>query len=140
MNDFNKNNINILDLPDEIFLIIFQKLNMIDVLYSCVDVNQRFNQIIFDSYFLHDVNMTIIKDMTSLYQQTSMDEKVLSRICEKVLPRIHNHIFKLIIDEYSTEQTLLASNYPKLYSLSLINFEKEILLEYLTGIECHFIH
>jgi hypothetical protein len=141
MNNLNNNNINILDLPDEILFLILQKLNMVDVLYSCVDVNLRFHRLALDSFLLHDINMTTIKDITSLYDQTSsIDPKVLSRICKNVLPRIYDQAYKLTVDEYSAEQTLLASNYPKLYSLSLINFQKEILHKYLTGIEFNFVH
>jgi hypothetical protein len=33
--------LNILDLPDEILLVILNKMNMVDVLYSLIDVNQR---------------------------------------------------------------------------------------------------
>ncbi len=135
MNNLNKNDINIVDLPTEILFIIFQKLNMIDVLYSFVDVNQRFNRLVLDSFYVRDVNMTTIMDISSLYDQTSLiDRKVLSRICEKVLPRIDDQIYKLTIEEYSMKETLLASNYPKLFGLSLINFQEEILHEYLIGI------
>ncbi len=35
-----KNHLNILDMPDEILFLIFQKLNMVDVFYSLVDVNR----------------------------------------------------------------------------------------------------
>lgn len=141
MNSLNNNHINILDLPNEILFIIFQKLNMVDVLDSCVDVNRRFNRLILDSFYIRDVNMTTIMDTTSLYDQTSsIDPKILSRICEKILPRIHDHIYKLTIEEYSAKQILLASNYPKLYSLSLINFQEEILHEYLTSIVFYFVH
>ncbi|CAF1244453.1 unnamed protein product [Adineta steineri] len=124
---------NIFDLPDEILLIILQKLDMIDVFYSCIKVNQRFNRLILDSFFLRDLNMTTINDINSLYDQTSsIDSKVLSRICEKILPRIYDQTYKLTVDEYSTKYMFLASNYSKLYSLSLINFQKEILDQYLT--------
>jgi hypothetical protein len=141
MNNLNNNHANILDLANEIIFIIFQKLNMIDVFHSFVDVNRRFNRLVFDSFYIHDVNMTTVKDTTSLYDQTSaMDPKVLSRICEKVLPRIHDHIYKLTVEECSAKQTFLASDYPKLYSLSLINFQEEILYEYLTGIVSNFVH
>ncbi len=141
MNNLNKNHINIVDLPNEILFIIFKKLNMIDVLYSFVDVNQRFNRLVLDSFYIGDVNMTTIMDSTSLYDQTSsIDRKVLSRICEKVLPRIHDQIYKLTVEEYSVKQTLLASNYPKLFALSLINFQEEILDEYLIGIIFNVVH
>ncbi len=141
MNNLNKNYMNILDLPDEILFIIFQKLDMIDVFYSCLKVNRRFNRLVLDSFFLRDLNMTTIKDISSLYDQTSStDPKVLSRICEKILPRIYDQTYKLTVDEYSVRYMFLASNYSKLYSLSLINFQKEVLDQNLTGIEFNFIH
>ncbi len=42
------NCLNILDLPDEILLIICSKMNIVDVLYSLVDVNQRFDRLVLD--------------------------------------------------------------------------------------------
>ncbi|CAF4657401.1 unnamed protein product [Rotaria sp. Silwood1] len=105
---------------------------MVDVLHSFVDVNQRFNQLAFDSLYIHDLNMTTIMDISSLYDQTSLiDPKVLSRICEKILPQIHDQIYKLTVEEYSINQILLASNYPKIYSLSLVNFQEVIFYQYL---------
>jgi len=106
-----------------------------------VDVNQRFNRLVLDSFYFSNVNMTTITDTTSLNDQTSsIDRKVLSRICEKVLPRIDDQIYKLTAEEYSMKQTLLASNYPKLFALSLINFQEEILDEYLRGIIFIAVH
>jgi hypothetical protein len=43
MDTSNDNQLNILDLPNEILLNIFNKLNTVDVLYSLVDVNKRFD-------------------------------------------------------------------------------------------------
>jgi len=45
MNIRNKKDINILDLLDEMLRAIFNKLNMIDMLYSLVDVNRRFDRL-----------------------------------------------------------------------------------------------
>ena len=140
MNNLNNNHLNILDLPDEILFIIFKKLNMVDVLYSLVDVNQRFDRLVLDSLYIRDLNMTTIMNINSLYDQTSsIDTQVLSRICEKILPRIHHQVHKLTVEQYSMKRILLASNYPQLYSLSLINFQEEILYQYLTGIVFNFI-
>ena len=47
----NNNEINMLDLPDEMLLSIFNKLNNIDILYSRVDVNQRFDRLVLDSHY-----------------------------------------------------------------------------------------
>jgi hypothetical protein len=130
----------ILDLPDEILLIIFRKLNIVDVLYSLLDVNQRFDRLALDPLYIHDLDMTDIMAINSFYDQTfSIDTQVLSRIYQKVLPRIHHQIHKLTVEECSMKPILLAGNYPQLYSLSLINFQEEILYQYLTGIVFNFV-
>ncbi len=59
MNTSKNNHLNILDLPNEIFVIIFNKLNMVDVLYSFVDINERFNRLIFDPLYIRNLDMTI---------------------------------------------------------------------------------
>jgi hypothetical protein len=130
------NNKNILDLPDEILLIIFNKLNLIDVLYSLVDVNSRFDRLAFNPLYIDDLDMTTIMiNNNSIHNQTfSIDNQVLSRICQKILPRIDHQIHKLTVEECSMKPILLAANYPQLYSLSLINFHEKILYQYLTGI------
>ena len=134
MNNLNKIRLNILDLPDEILLIILNKLNMVDVVYSLVDVNQRFDRLAVDSLYICDLNLTNIMSINSLYNQTSLiDTKVLSKICKKILPRIYHQVHKLTVEEYSIKPILLASIYPQLHSLSLINLKEEILFQYLTG-------
>jgi hypothetical protein len=52
-------NKDILDLPDEMLLAIFNKLNMIDVFYSLVDINERFNRLIFDPFSIHNLDLTV---------------------------------------------------------------------------------
>lgn len=63
----------------------------------------------------------------------SIDEQVLDRICENILPRIHHYVNKLIIEEQSMQRVPHTLNYPQLYSLTLMDFEAERLLKYLTG-------
>jgi hypothetical protein len=126
--------LNILDLPDEILLIIFNKMNIVDVLYSLVDVNQRFDRLVLDPLTIRNIDMTM-KTFESVYDQTfSIDDQILSRICDKILCRIYDQINALTIEQYSMKCILHATNYPQLYSLSLINFEGKILDQYLTGI------
>jgi len=138
MNNLNNNHLNILNLPNEILFIIFQKLNMVDVLYSLVDVNRQFERLALDSHYIRDLDMTNIMTINSLYNQTSsIDAQVLSRICERILPRIDHQVRKLTVEEYSMKQ-ILTANYSQLYSLSLINFQEEILYQYLTGIVFNF--
>jgi hypothetical protein len=91
MNNLNKIRPNILDLPDEILFIILKKLNMVDVVYSLVDVNQRFDRLAVDSLYICDLKITNIMSINSLYNQTSLiDTKVLCKICQKILPRIYH--------------------------------------------------
>ncbi|CAF1041555.1 unnamed protein product [Rotaria sp. Silwood1] len=133
MNNSNINNPTILDLPDEILLIIFNKLNTIDALYSLVDVNERFGRLVLNSLHIRNLDTTsmVIK---SYYDRTfSIDNNVLPKICEKILPRIHHQLNKLTIEQNSMERILLTVNYPQLYLLSLVNFQEEILFQYLTG-------
>jgi len=139
MNNLNNNHLNILDLPDEVLLIILKRLNTIDLLHSLVDVNRRFDRLVLDSLYILDLDMTDIMTINSLYDQTSIDPRILPRICEKILPWIHHQIQKLTIEQYSMKQILLAANYPQLYSLSLINFHEEILYQYLTGMVFNFV-
>ncbi|CAF4395188.1 unnamed protein product [Rotaria magnacalcarata] len=41
----NRSTVSLMDLPDEILFTIWNKLNKLDVLYSFVDVNRRFNKL-----------------------------------------------------------------------------------------------
>jgi hypothetical protein len=138
MNNLNNNHLNILDLPDEILFIIFQKLSMFDVLALLVDVNRRFRQLALDSLYIRDLDMASIMNINSR-QTSSKDTQILSRICSNILPRIHTQVHKLTVEEHSMKQILHAANYPQLYSLSLLNFREETLYRYLTGIEFDFV-
>jgi hypothetical protein len=136
MSKLNNNNLNMLDLPDEVLFIILKKLNQIDVLYSLVYVNHRFHRLALDSLYICNLDMT---NINSLYDQTfSIDTQGLSRFSEKIVPRIHHQVRTLAVEQYSIKQ-ILTANYPQLYSLSLINFQEEILYQYLTGIIFYFV-
>jgi hypothetical protein len=132
MNIFNSDCINILDFPDEILRVIFDKLNMVDVFYSLVGVNQRFDRLALDSVYTHHLHF-VIKPLIKCYT-SSVDHQVLDKICRKVLPRIHCKIDKLTVEPLSMECVLDTANYPQLHSLSLVNFPKETLLQHLRGL------
>jgi len=137
MNNSNKNQLNILDLPDEILFIILDELRTTDAFYSLADVNQRFHRLVLDSLYTRHLNMTTIVNINSLYDQNSSIEDIpnLPEICEKNLPQIDHQVHKLIVEQDSMKRILRAANYPQLYSLSLINFHEEILYQYLTGMK-----
>ncbi len=131
MSTLDKTGINILDLPDEILLAISNKLNMVDVLYSLVGVNQRFDQLVLDPFYIHHLDLT---DKSLIKTKSSVNNEVLDRICEAILPRINREINKLTVDQHSLERILHAAVYPQLYSLSLVDFQQDKLLPYLIGI------
>ncbi|CAF3900127.1 unnamed protein product [Rotaria sordida] len=125
MNISNNNNLNILDLPNEILLIICNKLNNVDVLYSLVDITQRFDQLVLDSFYIRNLNMTSLT-MKSFYDRIySIDNQVLERIYKNISPRIHHQINEHIVEQYSMERVLHTINYPQLYSLTLMDFSEE---------------
>ncbi|CAF1023770.1 unnamed protein product [Adineta steineri] len=62
-----KNYLNILDIPDEVLFLIFQKLNTVERLSSLEDVNQRFHRLTFDPVLIRDLDMTTITNIDSFY-------------------------------------------------------------------------
>ncbi|CAM4895107.1 unnamed protein product [Rotaria socialis] len=127
------NRLNILDLPNEILFIIFNKLNMVDVLYSFVDINQRFDQLVFDPFYIRNLNMTFMT-MKSFYDRMySINNHVFDKICKNVLPKIYHQINELIVEQNSMERVLHNINYPQLYSLTLLGFSENVLFNHLTS-------
>jgi hypothetical protein len=134
MNVSKYNDVNILDLPDEILEFILNKLKTIDLCYSLVDVNQRFNRLALHSRCIHHLDFAI-ESITN--RHSSMCIHILNRICEEILPRIHQKLTKLTLEPFSIERVIGTVDYPQLYSLSFVNFQPEILLQHLTGIFSH---
>ncbi|CAF1401937.1 unnamed protein product, partial [Rotaria sp. Silwood1] len=103
---------------------------MVDVLYSLVNVNERFDRLVLDPLYIRNLDITL---KSSSDDTSSISDQVLDRICKKVLPRIHYYVNKLTVEPYSIEHLLLNVNfYPQLFSLSFINFKEEMLHQYLT--------
>jgi hypothetical protein len=118
-----RSNVHLLDLPDEILLIILNKLNNIDVLYSLLDINNgRLNILARENTFTNILKFVSI-DNTSL----------IDRFCIDILPRIHYNVKCFIFDPVFMERILLATNYPNLTELEIYNFQQEIALNYFTS-------
>lgn len=124
----------LLDLPDEILLMIFKELNMVDVFYFFANVNQRLNRIVHDSLYIRQLDVTHLLTLKLRYDQSFLsDDQLFSLICKKTLPRIHNHVCRIIAEPFLFKEILAAVIYPQLYSLSLRNFQEEVLYRCLTG-------
>ena len=121
--------LNILDLPTEILLMIFNKLNSIEIFHSVTHVNRRFYQLSLDSSCVRDLQITSMIDVDTCYKRISpTDIKLISRICKSILPKINHHVQKLTVDQTSLIPTLHAINYPQLHSLTIIDIQEEYLL------------
>jgi hypothetical protein len=63
----------------------------------------------------------------------SIDNHILDNICKEILSRIHHQVHKLTVERHSMQRALLSFDYTQLYSLSLVDFQEEMLFQYLTG-------
>jgi hypothetical protein len=121
----NQSDLHLLDLPNEILIIIFKKLDNIDVFYSLFGIkNKRIDILLEDSAFTSIFNFVRVSSTT--------DDK-LDRFCTYILPQRHHYIKKLILDTAYMERILLAGDYPNLTSLELFNFGQEVVFHYFTG-------
>lgn len=110
----NRQNVHLLDLPNEILLIILQKLNNLDVLYSLFDVNnERFDILVQGKIFSNILNFG------SIDKHSPID-----RFCIDILPRIRHNVKYLILKPILMERILLATDYPNLADLKILNFKK----------------
>lgn len=134
MNVLKNKDMNILDLPDEMLVTIISKMNMVDALYSLVDVNQRFSRIIFDHLYISHLDLT---NHSFLNRNSATANQVLDQIVEKIFPRIAHKIKKLTVTLLSLQSIPRFINYPQLRSLKLIHVKQKILLQHLTGMFCN---
>ena len=98
--------IGILDLPNEIICTIWDKLNQIDILYSMVGVNKRFDRIVRDPIYTRSIQLAETNVCSPL------PDSVLNRYCLDVLPRIAQCIECLTLEPSSMERILLSGDYP----------------------------
>ncbi|CAF0986378.1 unnamed protein product [Rotaria sp. Silwood1] len=111
------------DLPDEILMIIFKKINNLEVLYSLQGVNQRLNKIVQDSTFTS--RLTFVKRCSDNFIDLFHCNMMLNRFCLQILPEIHDKIKWLDLESSSMKNVLCAADYPNLYGLGLYNINEE---------------
>lgn len=112
-----QSNITLFDLPTEILLIIFKKLNNIDVLYSLFNIDpHRLDPILRDQTFTRNLKFvsTTITDDVSL-----IADPILNRYCIDILCQIDENITCLILESKTMERILLAAEYPRLSELKV---------------------
>jgi hypothetical protein len=128
------------DLPDEILMIIFKKLDNIELLYSLIDVDLRLNKILNESIFMNRLTLVsfvpsrlVVLRSLSLYRIYPLLDPILDRFCLHILPKIHQKVKWLDLEPLSMERILLAANYPNLFGIALLNIQAERALQLLSG-------
>jgi hypothetical protein len=116
------------NLPDEILMIIFKKLNNCEILYSLLGVNQRLDTIVNDSPITK--NLTLTTSSHGSYQFSSV---VLDRFCFEILPKINDKIEKLSLESSSMERILRAADYPNLHKLCLFDVSTKTAHDLVSG-------
>lgn len=97
----NRSNVQLLDLPNEILYCILKKLRKIDVLYSLLNSgNRRLNRLAQDEQFSNTLELIFI------------DEFILSRFCNEILPQIHRNVKQLTVESSTLQRILLTGTYP----------------------------
>jgi hypothetical protein len=115
----NQSDVQLLDLPDEILLMILKKLSNIDVLYSLLDINNnRLDFLAQEEQFTNTLNLVL------------SDQMIFNRFSIDILPRIHQNVTDLTLESPSMRCILPAGNYPNLTHLKLYKFDQNTALEY----------
>ena len=125
--------VNLVDLPSEILLIIMKKLNMVDVLYSLLDVTQRWNDLILNPLYVRRLDLTSVTVTPSDDWICSTDDRIVEQLCRHVLPIISDQVKTLRVDQHILGRVLHASNYPQLDSLELIDIDDQFLFKFMQG-------
>ncbi|CAF4373421.1 unnamed protein product [Rotaria sp. Silwood2] len=114
----NRSIVNIMNLPGEINLIIWNKLNKIDALYSFLNVNRRFDKLIRDK--IYTCSIELIKTNFEEEDNCSLSDQILDRFCLDILPQIHYIVEQLILESFSMERILYAGDYPRLFDTNTL--------------------
>lgn len=118
-------NLTLNDLPDELLLTIFEKLNNVSVLYSLTGVNRRLNDIVHGPSFTN--HLTLLRCFRD-YSIHPLRNRILSQFCSQILPDIRHTIKWLNLEPKSIEHILGPTIYPVLTGLGLYCNETEKLL------------
>ncbi|CAF5180122.1 unnamed protein product, partial [Rotaria sp. Silwood1] len=112
------------DLPDEILLIIFKKLDNFDLLYYFHGIkNKRLNNIIHDPIFTTSLNF--VKWSSHKFLNKLSSNVILNRFCLQILPDISIKIKWFYLESSSAKNILRAADYLNLYGLGLYNIKEK---------------
>ena len=126
--------VHLLDLSDEILLIIMSKISNLDVLHSLMETCEKLDRLARDRVHTRSVGFT---ETTSNGQIRSLSDEMLDRLCENILPRIHQNIECITVESSSIRPIFQSIEYPKLFKLILPEFDLESASKYFDGKYSH---
>lgn len=122
----------LIDLPDEILIYTFKKLDNITLLYSLSGVNIRLNEIVHDFIFTSCLPLVVSIQMRLIYLPRlsiccvhPLPRPILDRYCFSILPAIRENVKWLHLEHSSIERILRATTYPNLCGIALYNIQVE---------------
>ncbi|CAF5124585.1 unnamed protein product, partial [Rotaria sp. Silwood1] len=127
----NYSTVNIVDLCDDILLVILNKLNNIDVLYSLIGVNRKLDRLAQDITFTQSIDLV---EISSNEENNSKKKSILDRFCIDIIPRIQHNIESLTLDPLLIDRVLYIGNYSNLHKLTLVNLQLEVASRIFNGI------
>src|ERR1700722_19426392 len=95
--------VQLIDLPDELLVMIFQRLNNVELLYSLMGINTRLDRIISDPVFT--TYLTLFRYFSN-HHICPLVDTVLGRFCSQILPKIHYKINVLHLESSSMGRIL----------------------------------
>ncbi|CAF0916405.1 unnamed protein product [Adineta steineri] len=119
-----------MDLPDEMIIKIWNNLNNIDVLYSFVGVNKRFDKLVRALVYTRSIQLAEKDSKTNKY--CPLPDLIIDRYCLDILPQIHQYIECLILEPFSIERILLSTMYPRLHKLIFTKINTDFVLHHFT--------
>ncbi|CAF3200736.1 unnamed protein product [Rotaria socialis] len=125
----NSSTANLLDLPDEMLIKIFNKLSNADVLNAILGANRQLDRLARDANFTQSLDLTA---EVSYNERCSISNDVLDRFCSYILPQIHDKINSLLVEPSSMQRILCACAFPSLHQLTLSSIESKDFIEYLS--------
>jgi hypothetical protein len=120
-----------MDLPDEMIIKIWNNLNNIDVLFSFIGVNKRFDKLVRDPLYTRSIQLTEKNSKTNKYY--SLPDSTINRYCLDILPQIHQYIECLILEPFWMERILLSCHYSRLRKLILTKIDRDFVFRHFNG-------
>ncbi|CAM4844723.1 unnamed protein product [Rotaria magnacalcarata] len=122
--------VGIMDLPNEMIIKIWNNLNNIDVLYSFLGVNKRFDKLARSPVYIRSIQLTEKNSKTNRFYP--LPDSIIDRYCSDILPQIHQCIECLILEPFSMERILLLCVYPRLRKLNFTKIGEDFVFRHFT--------